>query len=261
MHFTCPAPGWLTPRLAPTSLATLLIGFFVAGCHDGDIPSEPGAVIPPLSARDKGCPLSGHPSCKTDSPSATTFLVSISSSAGEWAVDQLVQSADHVDWLHVFDSGGKGTRGKPKYPGKFDTEIYLQPVSAASIAECAGDISLLGKLNQTTSADRVFDFQVGYDIATNPTGFSFFLFRWEDTDGTFAVSTGFGSDGSDPAPHIDFLGDNSEPFDDITSSAITRVFRITGAKVIVKKLDKNKVIGMLECPNDHMIEVTVAPIL
>ncbi len=71
--------------------------------------------------------------------------------------------------------------------------------------------------------------------------------------------------GSQPAPSIDFLGDNDpntgDPFepDDITDGAITRVFRITNAKVIAQELNKNKVIRMLECPNPHIIEVTVAP--
>jgi hypothetical protein len=34
-----------------TTAASLLIGFFVAGCHDANIPAEPGSITPPLSAK------------------------------------------------------------------------------------------------------------------------------------------------------------------------------------------------------------------
>ncbi len=52
------------------------------------------------------------------------------------------------------------------------------------------------------------------------------------------------------------MGDD---LDDIDNPLVTRVFRISGAKVIAKELDKNKVIAMVACDNDHIIEVTVAP--
>ena len=267
--------------------ATLLGAAFLLGCQEqasGPVGLE--GLDPQLKVVcDNVRP--DHPQCQPPPPpsdDAETFNVTIMTCFALHAtvpggpcltpgpvwtpVPQTVQ-AKSGNWLHIWDSGGNGTRGRPKYPGAFNTKIFLQPVETASIASCAGDMgnpSLSGKLNQISSLSRVFDFQVGYDIADNPTGFHFFLFRWEDNDGTFSASTGFGSSGSDEHTSIDFLGDNNpnpgNAFtpDDITDATIPRVFRITGAKVIAQELDKNKVIRMFECPNDHIIEVTVTPV-
>ena len=270
-------------HLAKVSLA-LLSAAFLLGCQEqGSEPVGPEGLGPEFAAPACKGPNKNDPGCPgtTDPDGGETFDVTIrtcnkldeaflggpcAEPGNEWTVAPQEVQAKSGNWLHVWDTGGNGTRGRPKYPGTFETKIFLKPVKESSIQSCAGDggsPSLLDKLNQDLDF-RVFDFQVGYDIADNPDGFSFFLFRWEDADGTFSASTGFGSSGADPAPSIDFLGDNNdgtagwEP-DDITDPAIERVFRITGAKVIAQELDKNKVIRMFECLNEHIIEVTVAP--
>ena len=88
--------------------------------------------------------------------------------------------------------------------------------------------------------------------------FSIFLFRWKENDGRiFSASTGFGSNEADP-PTIVFLGDGMGGGGAIDDPTETRVFQISGAKVIARELRRNKVIAMLECPNPHAYVVTVA---
>lgn len=225
-----------------------------AGLEDLSIRLDPGHPHP-------------HPGGGGGNDDAETFNVTISSpSDADWTngTPQEVEAAGSSQWLHVFDSGGNGTRGRAKYPGTFSTEIFLQPTVAA-VGDCHKDPAnmsnalrdlLFSKLNQGLQ-DVVFDFQVSYDIAESPEGFSIFQFRWEAGDRIFSVRTGFGLSGSDPAPTLVFLGANP---DDIDNPAVTRVFRISGAKAIAEELNKNKVIATLSCPNEHVVDVTVAPV-
>lgn len=170
------------------------------------------------------------------------------------------------NWLHVWDLGGNGTRGRAKYPGTFSTQIHMRPVNISTCVDEDGSSvtssPLFAKLESGTSGflPTVFDFQVGYDIGDNPRGFSIFQFRWEETIAsvtrTFSARTGFGLSGSDPAPHLTFLGAPA----DIDNPDAIRVFRIKAdAKVILEELDKNTVIATLVCRNDHTYEVTVEP--
>jgi hypothetical protein len=168
-----------------------------------------------------------------------------------------MQNSTKKDWLHVYDSGGTGTRGLPDYDNAaFYTKIHMQP-SPIEECELEGLEShrglLYSKFIQPNPGWRVFDFQVGFDIADNPTGFSFFLFRWKEGDRIFSARTGFGFRGSDPAPAIDFLGDDK----DIRDSTIDRTFRISGAKVIASEHDGKKVIAALSCDNLGEYDVTV----
>lgn len=247
--------------------AVVLVALLAWGCQESSDPVGPGEGSGILLDKDgSGHPHGGSGGGK-DAPA--TFLASVATEDGSaWTPDepQEVQSAEKKNWLHVFDSGGNGTRGAPNYDNAFfDTKIFLQPASQAG---CVSDPSplpdglgdeLFDKLNQENSIPRVFDFQVNFDIAVNEKGFSIFLFRWQDGDRTFSASTGFGLSGADDAPTLEFLGDGAGSGGAIDNPSFTRVFRISGAKVIAKELDKNKAIATLACDNDASYLVTVAP--
>lgn len=248
--------------------AILLLAAFMWSCQEqGSVPvaSDTGEGLTTLEKKG-GIP--GGP----EDGSAETFDVTVTTAGGPVWTDgpQEVQTANAKGRLHIFDSGGNGTRGRPNYDNAaFSTKIFLQPLGACDAeATDPADMSttlrdeLFGKLDQTSDfRNVVFDFQVNYDIGDSEEaaqGFSIFLFRWEDGDRTFSASIGR-FDADHPGPSIDFLGDNSPPFDDITNPDITRVFKISGGTVIARELNKNKVIATLACENKHDIEVTVAP--
>jgi len=251
--------------------AVVLVALLAWGCQESSDPVGPGEGSGILLDKDG----SGHPHGGGGGGAAEMFKVSVKTQGGspDWATDQDMQSAEKKNWLHVFDSGGNGTRGAPDYANAaFDTEIHMEALDD-DVELCDKDPAdmddvlrnlLYEKLDSgTSSIPRVFDFQVNFDIADNPEGFSIFLFRWkekEDDDRIFSASTGFGLDGSDMAPTIDFLGDGDGGGGAIDDPSFTRVFRISGeTKVIAQELDKNKVIATLACPNDGVYVVTVAP--
>ena len=218
-----------------------------AGCND---PPPPGDDPETLLVLIKTCNTPNPPNPCTDL-------------SDPWTDEPQVVQAKSGNWLHVWDSGGNGTRGRAKYPGAFSTEIHMQPDNASTCVDedgmDASASSLFAKLEQDTPLPTVFDFQAGYDIANNPWGFSIFQFRWEETTAnvtrTFLARTGFGLSGSNDHPHLTFLGAG-----DIDDPMATRVFRIKAdAKVILEELDKNTVIATLVCDNEHTYEVTVAP--
>ena len=245
-------------RTLTLPLALLSAGFLLGCQGQGSDPVAPEGLGILL---DQAGP---HPHGGGGGDDATTFDVTIrtvSPGVVPWTTDgaQEVQAADSPNWLHVFDSGGNGTRGRAKYPGAFFTRIFFQPPfpdtpAGHTEAGCVGDSDLYDKFDQGPRP-VVFDFQVGYDIADSSMGFSIFLFRWEDGGRIFSASTGFGSDDSDDPPTLVFLGDPV----DIDDPTKTRVFEISGAKVIAQELNKKTVIAMLECRNDRTFEVTVAP--
>jgi hypothetical protein len=238
------------PKVALALLPVLLL----LGCQDqGSEPMGLDDLGPQFGVNCDNKP--DHPKCGGggEDPAAGTFDVTVRTVGGsEWttAGAQEVQDGDATGWLHVYDSGGKGTRGNPDYDNAaFDTEIHFKPATQAG---CVGDLTLFDELDQTSAQLRVFDFQATYDIAEIPEDHSFFLFRWQDGDGTFSASTARG-------PTIDFLGDNDGGTDRIDDPTITRVFRISGAMVRARELNRKKVVRELDCPNPYVFEVTVAP--
>jgi hypothetical protein len=254
-----PTQSKTTPGSLVIVLA-LLVAVLAAGCSQEQGPTEPdGDVTTPLLTHKNG--EHGKPGGNTSPGSEPeTFLVSVATDGErhEWTpAPQVMQNASKKSWLHVFDSGGNGTRGFPDFPNAaFNSGTHMQ-ASAVEGCELEGLEShrglLYSKFHQTTSALRVFDFQVSFDIADNPMGFSIFLFRWKEGDRIFSARTGFGFRGSDPAPAIDFLGDDK----DIRDSTIDRTFRISGAKVIASEHDGKKVIAALSCDNLGEYDVTV----
>ncbi len=247
-----------------------LVAAFMWGCQEqGSGPVAPEGLGVQLD------PKSGDPPIHHHGDDALTFTVTVKDADGShthrlsgattfWTDGaQDVQTSNAKNRLHVFDSGGNGTRGKPNYANAaFSTQIFLKPLSAA-VGTCAKDPAnmlnalrdeLFGKFDQGLR-DVVFDFQISHDLATNPTGFLFFLFRWKVGGRIFSVEIGAFPAGDSDRAAIAFSGAGA--IDDPTK---TRVFSISGGKAIARELDKNKVIATLACPNEHTIEVTVDPV-
>ena len=231
--------------------AALLGVALVLGCQD--VGTGPDGLAPQFAKGGiPGAPVGGG----SDDPE--TFDVSIRTVEGDvdWtAGPQEVQAGNAKGWLHLFDSGGAGTRGNPNYANAaFTTSIFFKPNDDAG---CVGHLPLFPRLNQDPR-DVVFDVQFGYEDPY----VLFFLFRWKEVDGSvFSVSTGRGSDTPSPLPTAKFLGDgdNSTNPDLIDDPTKTRIFEISGGRVEAREFDKRKVIAMLDCPNLYTYEVTVAP--
>ncbi len=253
-------------HLAKVSLA-LLSAAFLLGCQE-----QGSELVGPESPQfhggagncnghhknDQGCPGTTDPD-----GGDLMFDVTIRTVEGPvWTGDPPPRVPDvGSSWLHLSDQG-HGTRGRAKYPGAFRTMIFLQPANDAS---CVNEDNvtttnplLFGKLKTTEFLNTVFDFQVGYSNLH----LQFFLFRWEDSDGTFSASIGPFPAGDSERPSVEFSGDDDTDNDPdlVDDPTKTRVFRISGGKVIAHELDKNQVIATLACNNEHVIEVTVAPV-
>jgi hypothetical protein len=247
-------------------LGAFLIAGVAAACSEEGAPTEPdGDVATPLLTHKDGAEHGKPGGSGPPGGEPETLFVSIATEGGPvWtAAPQEMQNSTKKDWLHVYDSGGTGTRGNPNYDNAaFDSQIHMQP---SDVGDCEPDrdgidiAELYSKFLQLDLVPRVFDFQVDFDITENEgEGFSFFLFRWKEGDQVFSVQTGFGFDDFAPHQTIDFLGDNEEPFDDIRDSTIDRTFRmLEGAKVIAQEHDGRKVIAALSCPNIGKYDVTV----
>ena len=250
-------------RTLTMSLA-LLVSAFISGCQE-----QASSPVGPYGPQFHHSPSHDKGGGKNDDGETFDFFATVSTVGGSgWTNGaQEVRSNNAKNWLHIFDSGGAGTRGNPNYDNAaFNTKIFFAPGNAASCVDQDGMPSLnsplFGKLNQDSFLDRVFDFQIGYDLATNPTGFLFFLFRWEDGNQIFSVEIGAFPAGDSDRASIAFLGDGDDGSNDpdlIDDPTKTRIFRISGGKVIAHELDKKKVIATLACDNDHIIEVTVIP--
>jgi len=264
-------------RSRTTPEALMMVGAFLvaglaAGCSKEQGPTEPdGNVTTPLLTHKDGAQHGKPGGSKPPGGESETVPVSIATVGEdhEWTpAPQVMQNATKKSWLHVFDSGGNGTRGNVDFDNAaFNSGTHMQASAVGGCESDPPDMSvsdralLYSKFHQTTPALRVFDFQVSFDITANEGGgFSFFLFRWreEPSGRVFSVRTGFGFDEFDPNQEIDFLGDNPPSDDDIRDSTIDRTFRmLTGAKVIASEHDGRNVIAALSCDNLGQYDVTV----
>ncbi len=245
--------------------AVVFLALFAWGCQEPSTlmePEGPGILL------DKDGITHPHGGNDGGNDAPATFTATVASESGStvWTNGpQVVQNANKKNWLHVFDSGGNGTRGAPDYDNaQFDTQIHLQPASTVGCVDENGVAAsgalltrLFGVFEQAISIDRVFDFQVDFDVGDpgEEDGPSFFLFRWEDGAHTYSAGTEY-INFDNPQPNITFL--NMDP-SDIDNPAATRVFEISGGTVVVRELRRNKAIATLGCPNLRKFLVTVAP--